>query len=281
MYSSKRQDNPTVRLDPKTIVIAKSIQSRVKVDETVVAEYVEALERGATFPPIHVFFNSKTGRYYVADGFHRLLAHLRARPNDLIECVQHIGTEKDALWYAIGCNAEHGLRRNRSDILKAVEIALKWPENMCDSLIARHVHVSRAFVQGVRKSLEAKGRLDPNAKRMTANGRKMSVTENMSKKREVVRSCGSCVHYDSSSCTLDYEVRAKTTPACEQFTNAGSVTKPKTKRVARRKMTECVPVPLSRSDVELSAVEIRHFFGDSYATALGHSLLRLVRESDE
>lgn len=44
-------------------------QPRARLNEDQVAEYVEAMESGATFPPLVVFHDGAA--YWLADGFHR------------------------------------------------------------------------------------------------------------------------------------------------------------------------------------------------------------------
>ena len=58
----------SIRIDGRT-------QSRKRVNEDAVAEYAEAMKAGANLPPVTVFFDGK--EFWMADGFHRLLAAQR------------------------------------------------------------------------------------------------------------------------------------------------------------------------------------------------------------
>jgi hypothetical protein len=110
----------SIRVDP-------AIQQRAAgTSQDIVDEYAEAMRNGAEFPPIDVFNNGDGGfdlanGFDLADGFHRLKAHRLAHPDaNNIECKVHLGNRDDALLFACGANAQHGLQRSRSDKLKAV-----------------------------------------------------------------------------------------------------------------------------------------------------------------
>ena len=105
------------------------------------------------FPPIDVFGNDD-GPFYLGDGFHRLEAHRSAHPDaEDIECRVHPGDRDDALLFACGANAQHGLRRSRSDKMKAVTTLFRserW-SGWSDREIARQCGVSHTFVAAVRR----------------------------------------------------------------------------------------------------------------------------------
>jgi len=52
--------------------IKKGHQARAAINEATVSEYAKHIEDGGEFPPIIVYFDSKD--YWLADGYHRLLA---------------------------------------------------------------------------------------------------------------------------------------------------------------------------------------------------------------
>lgn len=128
-------------------------QAREQTDWLVVDEYVHAMQDGATFPPIVVFWDGSD--YWLADGFHRVEAATRAGLETLPAEVKH-GTRRDAVLYACGANAAHGLRRTNADKRRAVETLLndpewaKWP----DKDIAKACSVSREYVVRVKPSCD-------------------------------------------------------------------------------------------------------------------------------
>ena len=72
-----------------------------------------------------------------------------------IECKIHPGNRDDALLFACGANAQHGLPRSRADKLKAVTTLLrsdKW-SGWSDREIARQCAVSHTYVAQVREHL--------------------------------------------------------------------------------------------------------------------------------
>lgn len=98
------------------------LQTRVALDEQTVREYAEAMREGAQFPPVKVFEEPCAGAYYLADGFHRVEAALRAGRDEIDADVER-GTFVDALRYALGCNARHGKRVTNEDKRRAMELA--------------------------------------------------------------------------------------------------------------------------------------------------------------
>jgi hypothetical protein len=150
-----------IRVDP-------AIQQRAAgTSQDVVDEYAEAMRSGAEFPPIDVFFNSGDGGFDLADGFHRLEAHRLAYPDaEGIQCTIHSGDRDDALLFACGANAQHGLPRSRSDKVKAVTTLIRserW-SGWSDREIARQCGVTHPFVAAVRREhLETFSRCPPRA----------------------------------------------------------------------------------------------------------------------
>lgn len=134
------------------ITIDAGTQARVKIDETVVGEYCEAIKNGASFPSVTVITDGV--KYYLADGFHRYFAH-KAAGAPGIECEVVNGTLRDAILYSTGANGQHGLRRSNADKRNVVVIMLKdieWSE-WSDREIAKHCHVSHMLVATIRKEL--------------------------------------------------------------------------------------------------------------------------------
>jgi hypothetical protein len=68
------------------------------MNATTVQDYADALTNGAEFPPVVVFHDGTD--HWLADGFHRLLAHEKAGLVDILADVRQ-GTKRDALLFAV------------------------------------------------------------------------------------------------------------------------------------------------------------------------------------
>jgi ParB-like nuclease domain len=142
------------RIPLAAITVDPEIQQRAAgTSQDIVADYAEAMRDGVAFPPIDVF-QDEDGILYLADGVHRRDAQQSAYPDAKdIECRIHLGNRDDALLFACGANAQHGLRRSRSDKVKAVTTLLRserW-RGWSDREIARQCRVSHRFVATVRR----------------------------------------------------------------------------------------------------------------------------------
>ncbi len=100
-------------------------------------------------PPVAIFIFIDCSMY---------LLHLSAFSRNASPKVKEIsadirkGTQRDAILFSVGSNAEHGLRRSNSDKRRAVETLLNDPEWSKKSArwIADVCHVSQPFVSGIR-----------------------------------------------------------------------------------------------------------------------------------
>lgn len=101
-------------------------QVRVKLNKDVIELYEKDITNGADMPPVEVYCESGSERYILADGFHRLLAHVNAGVEEIAVDVKE-GGMAEALLAALGANTEHGLRRSNADKVHAVEMCLKDP----------------------------------------------------------------------------------------------------------------------------------------------------------
>ncbi|MDF5722998.1 MAG: ParB N-terminal domain-containing protein [Rhizonema sp. PD37] len=114
----------------------------------------EQMEDGQQLEPVIVFYDGES--YWLADGFHRWHAH-RNREEEVITCVIHTGSRRDAVLYSVGANADHkpALPRSRDDKRRAVMTLLNDPEwhKWSDREIARRCCVSHDFVNRTRKSI--------------------------------------------------------------------------------------------------------------------------------
>ena len=136
---------PTLKLSE--IVLDREIQQRERLDEDRITEYAECVDE---LPPVLVFFDGSTN--WLAAGFHRFHAHRRAGIAQ-IEATVQTGTKRDAILFAVGDNAAHGLPRNREDKTRAVKTLLddeEWGKKATE-WIAETAKVSWSFADKLRK----------------------------------------------------------------------------------------------------------------------------------
>ncbi len=122
------------------------------IDPAVVADYADAMEAGATFPPIIVFFDGT--QYWPGDGFHRIEAARRIDRAAISADVRK-GGQRDALLLAASANATHGLRRTQADKRQSIETLLRDPEwsRWSDREIGKACAVDHKTVGKVRREL--------------------------------------------------------------------------------------------------------------------------------
>src|SRR5262249_26911096 len=143
-------------------------QSRAYINEGAVSEYAELMASGVKFPPPDVFHDGN--EYYLAHGFHRMLAATRANITEL-PCIVHSGSVQDAIWFSLATNIENGERRSAADKRHAVEIALvKFPEKIQEQ-IAKHVGCSQGYVAKVAGELIPGNKLNLPATRKGKDGK--------------------------------------------------------------------------------------------------------------
>ena len=132
---------------------ASDSQMRVSgTDPGVVAEYAESMETGAVFPAIILYFNGTD--YWPADGFHRIEAARRIDKDTILAEVRE-GGQRDAILFAAGANASHGLRRSQADKRRSIETLLRDPEwsRGSDREIGKACAVDHKTVGKVRREL--------------------------------------------------------------------------------------------------------------------------------
>jgi len=141
------------KLSLSRIVARQEVQARVAMSEDTIEEYAEAMRKGDKFPPV-VVFSDDGASYCLADGFHRFEATQKARLT-LIHAEIREGGKREAILYAVGANASHGLRRSREDKRNSVLKLLKDEEwsQWSDREIARQCTVSQPFVSKLRAEL--------------------------------------------------------------------------------------------------------------------------------
>ena len=134
----------------KKLRIDCGTQSRKEIDQPTVDNYAEAMLEGQEFPPVRVFHDGI--HYYLADGFHRYFAALKAKRTG-IEADVTAGTLSEAILYAVGANDKHGKPRTTEDKRNAVMMMLdnfEW-SSWSTAEIAKQCNVSQPFVAGLRK----------------------------------------------------------------------------------------------------------------------------------
>lgn len=142
--TTERVPLANVDLDPK-------IHTRAELDAKRVESYAKLLKakEPARFPPVVLYFDGTT--YWVADGYHRCHAHLKAELAD-IEAIVHQGGSRDA--FLAGLAYDQGAPKSREDKRQNVLKALADPEwaKWSNRVIARHCGVSDPFVGKLRKN---------------------------------------------------------------------------------------------------------------------------------
>jgi hypothetical protein len=142
----------TLALD--LIDISGGTQTRVATNDDAIASYADEMVRGAIFPPVTVFYDGSN--YWLADGFHRVLAVKRNGFTEISAEVQ-AGSRTDALRHALGANATNGLYRTNADKRHVAEIALREWSDLSNAFIAELCKISGELVRTVRGELTSTG----------------------------------------------------------------------------------------------------------------------------
>jgi len=108
-------------------LVTENLQIRVEMQEESIEHYAAIFrETPDKLPPVTVFYDVTLDKYYLADGFHRVVAKKR-NGSDTILAEVHEGTFDDALRYALKANAENAINRSKDDMIHAMEIVWdKW-----------------------------------------------------------------------------------------------------------------------------------------------------------
>jgi len=127
-------------------------QSRVEINNEIVADYAELIRAGIEFPPVVVFHDG--ANYWLGDGNHRIRGCISAEKASIAAEVR-AGTLRDAILFSLGANRTHGLRRSNADKRKAVETMLRDPEwvQWSDRKIANACGVNDKTVASHRASI--------------------------------------------------------------------------------------------------------------------------------
>jgi len=161
-----RKENPYMKqaltkLALNDIVFDLRAQSRAAMNENTVEEYCGLMREGVKFPPSTVFYDGT--EYRVGDGFHRLAAMKMAGIEET-ECKVKPGTWRDALFFSLKSNQQHGLPRNNADKRKMVELILQDPEwsvKYSGRKLAKRCGVIHTLVQNIKKEIEGTSLMEP------------------------------------------------------------------------------------------------------------------------
>ena len=161
-----------IEIDTHFIRTDGGTQTRASLNAFTLDEYYQAMERGAQFPPIDVYYDG--AEYWLADGFHRLAA-VEKMQNEAIECRVHQGDKRAAILHSVGANAQHGLQRSRDDVNRAIAMMLRDSEwqKWTDSAIGAKVGCSNKTVAARRTEMIAAGEIEPVTVRVAVDGRLM------------------------------------------------------------------------------------------------------------
>lgn len=156
-------------LHSSQIRIDGGTQMRAELNATTIEEYAVAMQAGAQFPAIVVYYDGES--YWLGDGFHRLAARKKLFEG-AVECEVRSGTRRDAVLCAAGANAAHGLRRTNADKRRAVEALLRDEEwtQWSDREIARRCGVHHELVGIVRAELSGGNRQIAETRTVQRNG---------------------------------------------------------------------------------------------------------------
>lgn len=139
-------------VDLNDMVLDGTLQVRANMDKDTTAEYAQAMQEGATFPPVTLF--DVGGQLLLVDGWHRHSAAQICGYRSLEANVIR-GSREDALAFAIKANLANGLRYSNEDKRRVVGIACEtWP-TLSSRGIAQLCGVSADFVARLRGQLSS------------------------------------------------------------------------------------------------------------------------------
>ena len=126
-------------------------QLRAEINSQTVSDYADRMNEGDKFPPVDLF--QVGDNYMIGDGWHRLLAYQK-RGDVTAPAEIHQGGRTEAIRFALGANAKHGMARSNADKRKAVEVALREFGGLSNREVARICGVHHEMVGKGRNQLE-------------------------------------------------------------------------------------------------------------------------------
>lgn len=145
------------------ITLDAGTQTRVELNEERVSMFHEIIEEIGDMDPVELTFDGL--KYYLTDGFHRVMAHTRAT-REYIEANVTPGTLDDAIRRSLSANAKHGLPRSNADRRKSVNMALdheKWGK-LSAREIAKMCVVSHTLVNSIMAERKGEPKKDKPVK---------------------------------------------------------------------------------------------------------------------
>lgn len=136
-------------------------QTRCVITPDRVEEYAESMLTGDKFPPVIVYHDGTT--YWLADGFHRVLAANRNKYATIAADVR-TGTKLDALRCGLESNHTHGLYRTNADKRHCIGLALENFPKLSDRALAEMCGVSNTAVGEVRHEMDALSEIDSSSR---------------------------------------------------------------------------------------------------------------------
>lgn len=125
---------------------AERLQTRAATSSDYIDDLAERMLADDIFPPIVIFTDGEES--WLADGIHRLDAAVKAKKKIGVD--QRKGTRADAIEFACGANAAHGLRRSNADRRRTVNLALEAFPDRSSRAIAQLCGVSNHLVEEIR-----------------------------------------------------------------------------------------------------------------------------------
>jgi len=151
------------------IVLDPEVHTRKAVDPEKVSRYAELIREGVEFPPI-VAFHVVDGCYWVADGYHRVLAYRKVGA-EYIEAILHLGGSREAFLAGLSYDDE-GAAKTVEDKKACLFKLLADPEwsQWSSRVLALKCGLSKSTVcrfrtPGKRKGMDGKTHSPPKRKR--------------------------------------------------------------------------------------------------------------------
>lgn len=213
------------------IQILEELQSRASTDWKHVDELVELLQSGGQFKEHPVVFRQGPDgdEYFLADGFHRVHAYLKAGIESAMFDVRAGGTTafRLAKLWSIQSNFAHGLKRSNADKRRAVEMLLadeEWSAQS-DRWIAETAGVHHSTVQAIKQVAESasspvSGGESPEFKRGLDGKLRPTQKKPSSKKSDPTlwcRMCNQTFKESEEDCPRCFPPEAETVPFDSDF----------------------------------------------------------------
>ena len=194
--------NSTTLLKISDIRTDGGTQPRAGLTSQIIIEYSEAISgpNDWPFPPLVVYFDGSS--YWLADGFHRLAAAKMYADREKLaySVVADVrqGTQRDAVLYSVGANADHGLRRTSEDKRRSVLRLLEDSEwsQWSNREIARRCRVDEKTVRSLRDTVSAENpqierKVERNGTVYTQNTAKIGAAKPTASVDDLTRHIGS------------------------------------------------------------------------------------------